>query len=129
MRPAQSNALLNLWKFVSNQTDIALRRAWMAWSNDMYIERALDWEQNYIQSAIIHPFLTNYAKLRERNVLREKADAFSLWAYNPAKRFLSGMFRMRKHTHNSLKDYIVAWRFKNKLVRSEKFAKLVHMLC
>jgi hypothetical protein len=35
----------------------------------MYNERALDWEQNYIQASIIHPFFTIYGKVREREQL------------------------------------------------------------
>jgi hypothetical protein len=61
----------------------------------MYRERALDWEQNFISSAIIHPFFTNYAKFHERNDLQYKAAVFKIWRRDPAKRFVTGMLRFR----------------------------------
>jgi hypothetical protein len=48
MKVSKGNVLGNLWKFMEKSSNTALRRAWYNWSNDMYRERALDWEQNYI---------------------------------------------------------------------------------
>ena len=123
MKMAKGNPLVNLWNFMGRNRVNTLRRAWFRWSNDMYIERALDWEQNYFKAAILHPFFTNYAKINERIEFHQKCQAFSQWAYNPQRRFLSGMLRFKNHTYGNLHDFLSSWKLKAKMrhVQSQKY--------
>ena len=128
MKIASGNPLVNLWKFMSRNRVNTLRRAWFRWSNDMYIERALDWEQNYFRAAILHPFFTNYAKINERIEFHQKCQAFSSWAYNPQRRFLAGMLRFKNHTYGNLHDFLSSWKLKAKMRSYEKAARILMLI-
>lgn len=91
----------------------------------MYIERALDWEQCYFKAAILHPFFTNYAKINERIIFHQKCQAFSLWAYNPQRRFLSGMLRFKNHTYGNLHDFLSSWKLKAKMESYEMAVRIL----
>lgn len=115
MKPPPDSILINLWKILIAKSDNALRTAWYRWSTDMHIERALDWEQNYMHAAILHPILTNQAKFYERANRNDLYWAFTKWSDDPKKRFTKSFRRMHKWMKICLTDYFRFWRYRARI--------------